>query len=258
MAPRAGFEPATKRLTAVCSTTELPRNIRSLFVAFTPYNKSLLVGLVFFVIIIIYCSIIFRKAICHYMESKSSANNLAGKMLIASPFTLYGDVFYKSLILVLSHTKHGSIGLIVNQRLNHVQLTRTFPAIDKNTDPLIDMVLPMYFGGPVEPERGFFIHSGEYAKNLLFKFSNNLSVSSNFEIVKDMATGNGPQKSLFIVGYTGWGAYQLEKELMNNLWIVAECDQQLVFAEGNEKKWATALKSIGIDKSHFLPKIANC
>ncbi|VEL25359.1 unnamed protein product [Protopolystoma xenopodis] len=74
-------------------------------------------------------------------------------------------------------------------------------------------------GGPVEHERGFFLHSDDYNENLLLKFQNHLAVSSNPKIPQDIVTGRGPKNSLFIVGYTAWKAGQLETEIKDNFWI---------------------------------------
>lgn len=185
-------------------------------------------------------------------------DNLSGKILIASPYTLYSDVFHKSLIYILSHTKDGSSGLIVNHLMSRMPLKSLFNAVNDTVANDTDMLLSIYLGGPVEIEKGFFLHSDEYDKNLLFKFQNNIAISSNTAILKDIAAGVGPKRSLFIVGYTGWGAGQLELELQNNFWIVSDCDQELIFSESNDEKWVVALKSLGIENAHFTAKLGHC
>ena len=186
--------------------------------------------------------------------------NLSEKILIASPYVLQGDVFHKSLIYILSHTKDGSIGLIVNHLVNRTPFKTLFKVMnDKdNIIPNNDLILPVYLGGPLELDRGFFLHSADYDKNLLFKFQDNLAVSSNTGILKDIAAGAGPKKSLFIIGYTSWKAGQLETELENNLWIVSDYDQDLIFSEEIEQKWHIALKRIGVDDSYFASIIGHC
>ena len=113
-------------------------------------------------------------------------DNLSGKILIASPFVLFGDVFHRSIIYVLSHTKDGSVGLIVNHLVNKVKFKALFQIIKNNSfdnNKKDDLTIPVYLGGPVELERGFFLHSNDYDKNVLFNFHDNLSVSSNIEIL---------------------------------------------------------------------------
>lgn len=188
----------------------------------------------------------------------STFTNLSGKILIASPYMLQGDVFHKSLIYVLSHTPEGSIGLIVNHPVNRMPMKSLFKALDKDMEVGGDLSLPIYLGGPIELEKAFLLHSGEYDKNLLFKFQDNLAVSSNAEILKDLAKGSGPASSMFIVGYTVWKQGELETELEDNFWLVTDCDKDLIFSEMNDQKWNTALKKLGIEDSQFASQIGHC
>ena len=133
---------------------------------------------------------------------------------------------------------------------------------DPETEPNIDLSLlnlEIHVGGPLELERGFFLHSAEYGKNLLFKPENSdLAVSSNIEILKDITTGAGPKLNMFTIGYTGWNAGQIEFEIQNNLWIVAEPDKDLIFGTDASSKWLNAFINLDIDSSDFVPHLANC
>ena len=188
-------------------------------------------------------------------------DNLSGKILIASPFVLFGDVFHRSIIYVLSHTKDGSVGLIVNHLVNKVKFKALFQIIKNNSfdnNKKDDLTIPVYLGGPVELERGFFLHSNDYDKNVLFNFHDNLAVSSNIEILEDIYAGIGPKDSLFVIGYTGWEAGQLELELENNLWIISDYDQSLIFSNSPEQKWHKALDHLGIANTCFASKAGHC
>lgn len=185
-------------------------------------------------------------------------NNLSGKVLIASPYTFGGGMFHKSLIYVVAHTETGSIGVIINHLINRLPLKSIIKSPKFPEDVKDDKMVPVYVGGPVEVQRAVLVHSDEYDKNLLFKFDDGLAVSSNIEIMKDLALGNGPQNSLFIVGYTGWKAGELEFELQNNFWIVSDFDKDLMFSERNELKWEIALNRLGIDESMFASTLGHC
>lgn len=176
--------------------------------------------------------------------------NLSNKILIASPYTLYGNIFYKSVIYVISHSIDGSIGLIINRPIKPTQLKSMFRNMDTKT---IDenVTMPIYIGGPVEVERGFVLHSDDYQKDILLNFQNHLAVSSNPNIIKDIVEGKGPKDSLFIVGYTSWEPGQMEEEIANNLWIVADYDKDLIFSLKDKNKWEIALQRLGIDDTHF-------
>ncbi len=185
-------------------------------------------------------------------------SDLTGKILIASPFAMEGNVFHKSLIYVIKHANEGSIGLIFNRPVRSALANSLFNKVDTNFN-FDDLELNIHIGGPVEVERGFFLHSSEYDKNLLFNPNQGeLAVSSNVQILQDIATGIGPKNSIFIVGYTGWGSGQLDFELENNLWIIADPDKELIFSENDSDKWAKALNIVGVSSNDFIPFVATC
>lgn len=183
--------------------------------------------------------------------------NLSGKILIASPLTVEGNLFHRALVYVLSHTKDGSVGLMLNRFVHSASFKTLFKTL--NDHPKAgDMNLKVYMGGPVEPERAFFLHSGEYNKNLLFQFQDNIAVSSNTDILLDIMDGSGPKEKLFFVGYTGWVSGQLETEIKNNQWIVSDFDRGLIFKQKDTDKWSTALHRLGIEGACFSPGAGCC
>lgn len=185
-------------------------------------------------------------------------SDLTGKILIASPFAMEGNVFHKSLIYVVKHANEGSIGLIFNRPVRSALANNLFNKVDANFN-FDNLELNIHIGGPVEVERGFFLHSSEYDKNLLFNPNQGeLAVSSNVQILQDIATGIGPKNSLFIVGYTGWGSGQLDFELEHNLWIIADPDKELIFSENDSDKWTKALNIVGVSSNDFIPFVATC
>jgi len=182
-------------------------------------------------------------------------HNLSGKTLVATPHVITKGIYHKSLIYMLSHTEEGAIGLIFNRLVNHIDLKSFFKI--KNDETTSPVMVPIYLGGPVEHEKGFFLHSTDYDKNLLLDFNNDLAVSSNVEISEDIVFGKGPKNSLFIVGYTAWKPGQLEEELEKNLWLIMDCGGEFIFADNPESKWHTALKHLGIDEAHFSLQTGN-
>lgn len=189
---------------------------------------------------------------------KQELSNVTGKILIASPYTMEGNVFYKSLIYVVNHSTQGSIGLIFNHPVQNVPVSNIFQKMDSNID-INKLKMNIYLGGPVEVERGFFLHSAEYNKNVLYsKKSDNIAISSSVDILQDIANGTGPKETIFIVGYTGWNPGQMEAEINDNLWIVANPDRKLIFDEHIKDKWQFALNSLGIEASHFVPTPGHC
>jgi putative transcriptional regulator len=152
-------------------------------------------------------------------------------------------------VYVLSHNNKGAIGLVINHAVNNVDSSVIFQSF--NIENSSKKSLPVHFGGPIEAEKGFILHTNDYNKDTILKSEDNpVALSSNLQILKDIAAGSGPEKSIFALGYAGWGAGQLENEL-NNFWIRVPFDKEIVFANDDERKWELALGSAGI-KSYTL------
>lgn len=192
------------------------------------------------------------------MKNNYSLDNLTGKLLIASPHYFFSDVFKKSVIYITCHDDKGAIGLIINRLVNHIPFDDVMKMVQKDSPSLSDGRLPIYLGGPVDPERGFILHSADYNKNLLLECPNNLAVSSNIEILKDIAKGAGPENSLFVLGYTGWGENQLHQEMSQNMWIVSDYHEDILFKSEDDSKWNAALKHIGVDNRVFSGGVGFC
>jgi putative transcriptional regulator len=185
-------------------------------------------------------------------------SNLTGKILIASPYTMEDNIFYQSIVYIVHHSDQGSVGFLVNRLIKNTPVNSLFKKAEFKLDLNI-LNLKIHIGGPLELERGFFLHSAEYNKNLLFKLENSeLAVSSNIEILKDITSGSGPKHSIFAIGYTGWGAGQLELEIQNNLWLLSEPDYDIIFGDDHTTKWSTALAKLNIDDTGFVPYVASC
>lgn len=195
-------------------------------------------------------------------DLQENKNRLAGKFLIASPYSADGGAFDKSLIYMVSHSHKGAMGLAVNNMVNKVSgdsLLDLFHGSDAK--PIEDLVLPIYLGGPVEQERGFILHTMEQCDDQqLIKMDgqNGFAISSNIEILRDIVKGSGPKQSIFMLGYSGWSSGQLEEEIEKGMWLVADSSKEVIFSGEKEDKWGAALESIGIDKSSYNPHIGNC
>lgn len=188
---------------------------------------------------------------------KNSQNfqSLAGKILIANPYCSFGDIFYKSILYIVAHSEYGSIGLIINKYANKLGLKKLYKISNKYIN---EQEKPILIGGPVEPERSFILHSSDYIKNIVFEKKGPLVVSSNVEIIKDILEGKGPSNSLVILGYTGWEAGQLEQEIKNNYWLIANADESLIFEDNQQMKWNNALSRIGIENQLLSPQMGMC
>jgi putative transcriptional regulator len=199
-------------------------------------------------------------------DDKSS--NLTGKFLIASPFVGLNDLFDKSLIYIAEHSVNGVVGLIVNNPIDplpcNINITKMFfnkKSKRFESDELNQLAndagnqLALFLGGPIDPERGFIIHSSDYQNDCLAKCSNDILISCSPNTLEKILDGSGPKSSLVVMGYTGWRAGQLEKEMAENLWVVTKGDANLMFQTPHELQWSAALKQVGVYEALFCGQI---
>ncbi len=172
--------------------------------------------------------------------------DLTGRMLIAMP-GMEDPRFEQSLIFVCAHSDEGAMGLVVNKRADDLKLSDLLEQLDMEAAPDARRLL-VNFGGPVETGRGFVLHDAGYRSSIsTLEVSAEFSMTATLDILEDMAGGEGPTSALVALGYAGWGPGQLENEIGQNGWLIAEASADLIFAKPNEAKWGAALGSMGID-----------
>lgn len=171
--------------------------------------------------------------------------NLTGKMLIAMPGM--GDPrFEHSVVLLCEHSAEGAMGLIVNKPNEDIDLAALLEQLDIEGARKVEGG-PVHFGGPVETGRGFVLHSPDYASVVTtVQVQDDLHMTATLDVLEDIGRGFGPAKYLLALGYSGWGAGQLEAEIAQNGWLTCDADARLVFDLPNASKWQAALESIGV------------
>ncbi len=181
-------------------------------------------------------------------------HSLEGHLLIAAP-ALQDPFFQRAVIYMCSHDANGAMGVIINYPVQNVKLDDILDQLDIDTGGM--HVLPIHFGGPVDANRGFVVHSSDYAAEGNIIEKNGISVSANIAVLQALAEGRGPTKGMLVLGYAGWSAGQLEDEIEKGSWIITAADPALVFATGDEKKWSDAVESLGIDLGHFSSDVGH-
>lgn len=169
---------------------------------------------------------------------------LAGKFLVASP-SLQESCFTRAVIYMCTHNEAGAMGIIVNYPIENVRIADIMMQLNMKSTTSRD--LPVHFGGPVESNRGFIIHSGEFITNGAIHQHDGMVVTSNADVLQAIANGSGPKQGFLALGYAGWTAGQLESEMESGNWIVVSATKQLLFDTGNELKWGLAIASLGFD-----------
>ena len=187
---------------------------------------------------------------------------MVGKILLATPSM--DDYFFKdSVVLVCHHDDEGSMGLI----LNHNQDINVFDVLDDMglcKDPkkrgfaqMRFEELPVHEAGPVDTYRGFVLHEAGRIYDSTMSVSPEIYLTTSKDILELIAEGKGPERFMLLLGYAGWGAGQLEQELIDNDWILAEASKELVFDTPISDQWALAAKRIGIERSQLTSKMGH-
>jgi putative transcriptional regulator len=182
---------------------------------------------------------------------------LEGQLLIAMPI-MTDKRFARSVIYMCAHSAEGAMGLIINQRASHISFPELLKQLGIATSgedgirvELADM--DVHVGGPVETGRGFVLHSSDYhASDSTLSIDDGVSLTATIDILKAIAGGRGPDKSILALGYAGWRAGQLESEIQANGWLHCQADLDLLFDRNLEQKYERALSKIGIDPSHLV------
>jgi putative transcriptional regulator len=184
-----------------------------------------------------------------------SADHLANQFLIAMP-GMVDPNFAGAVIYLFEHTERGAMGLVVN-RPTEVDLATLFDKIELKLEiaPLLEQ--PVYFGGPVQVERGFVLHEPEpnaaYSSSLVIP--GGLTMTTSKDVLEAVASGTGPKKFLMTLGYAGWGAGQLEEEITLNGWMNVPLSRQqmadIIFDTPSSQRYERAMSRLGFDLSHL-------
>lgn len=180
--------------------------------------------------------------------------NLSGYFLISTP-QMPDPRFKEQVIYLCAHTDEGAMGVVINTPHPEVSMIEV---LSSSLIPLPEGPLPpVYMGGPVETQSGFILYSSDYQTENAFEVTPGVSLSRDSRLLKDISKGCGPRDYLFLLGYAGWGAGQLECELMDNSWLTLPADIDVIFHTPDEFKWKKAAFGYGIDISLFSDSIGN-
>lgn len=186
--------------------------------------------------------------------SKEKFPSLCGKFLIAMPGM--GDVrFDKSVIYICAHSDEGAMGFIINQKLDNPKIPDFLCQLEIITEeerhelPKNALNKTMHSGGPVEPGRGFVLHSPDFTSESTVEVDGNIRLTATLEILRAIAMGSGPKLSFLALGYSGWSAGQLEDEIASNGWLVTDAEEALIYDSKNETKYKRSLKILGVDEA---------
>jgi putative transcriptional regulator len=178
---------------------------------------------------------------------------LGGQLLVAMPGMLDAR-FRKSVIYLCGHSEAGAMGLVINQRASRMTFRDLLVQLDIiEADQAIRLPRRISHahvlkGGPVETSRGFVLHSSDYQIDEVTQpVGRGVAMTATLDILRAMAKQEGPSSAVLALGYSGWGAGQLEREIAANGWLHCASDESILFDGDIETKYDRALRKIGID-----------
>ena len=185
--------------------------------------------------------------------SSASEFSLSGQLLVAMP-SIGDSRFDRTVIYICSHTDKGAMGFVINRpadEIAFIDVLRQLKIIEDDGQinlPEKAREIQVVHGGPVETSRGFVLHTLEPEPILgVVKIDGTIRLSANMDILHAVAKGDGPERVVFALGYSGWDAGQLEAEIQQNGWILCPSSDDLLFDDDFETKYERALAMIGVD-----------
>lgn len=175
-------------------------------------------------------------------------NYFSKQFLVAMP-GLEDSNFSHSVTLLCEHSDKGALGLVIN-RPTDLKLIEMLDQIKVDHaglagDPIV------YWGGPVQPERGFVVHSAPGGWDSTLQIDEDLFITTSRDILGAIGKGEGPQHYFVALGYAGWGEGQLESEILSNSWLNAPLDSQVLFRTPAPERWTAATRLLGVDVSQL-------
>jgi len=179
----------------------------------------------------------------HYLKGKFYSS-VKDHFLIATE-KMNDNRFSKTVIVMFESDENGAWGLVINKRLGTMPIALLIdPSLNtsEEREEMFKKNIPIFWGGPVDVKEIFILHSSEY-KSETTKNYGDISISQDYNILFDIAENKGPEKSLVILGYSGWGSGQLEGEMERDHWILSDIDLDITFDKDSNTKWNKAFKN---------------
>ena len=165
--------------------------------------------------------------------------SLTGQLLIAAP-TIGDPRFAHTVILMVKHDKQGALGIVINRPVGEQSIASLLEGTGEDVSGL-EGNLRVFAGGPVQPDLGFVVHSAEYRRDETMNVDGRVAMTASRQILRDIGRHRGPQKTLFALGYAGWGPGQLEGEMARHDWFTTPEEPKLIFDDDREGLWDDAM-----------------
>ncbi len=179
----------------------------------------------------------------------TDTTHMTGHLLIAMP-TMMDPNFHQTVTYICEHSDMGALGLVINRPLD-MGLGEVLEQLSLDSPDEALTAQPVLRGGPVQTERGFVLHESTREWEATMPVGESIFVTTSQDILASLATGNGPERALIVLGYAGWGAGQLDAEIRDNAWLSVLADPRIVFETPFERRWDEAARKLGVDLTNL-------
>ncbi len=174
-----------------------------------------------------------------------SVSSLSRQLLVALP-SLDDAHFSRTVVLLCQHDDNGAMGIVIN-RASEFSMGELFRQIEVEGGSPELQARTVLAGGPLHGERGYVLHDGARGWDSSIRLADGLSLTTSRDVLQAMAAGTGPVHALVALGYAGWGAGQLEREIADGSWMTAPADFELLFEQPLEQRWLAAAGRVGVN-----------
>lgn len=173
--------------------------------------------------------------------------NLKNHFIIAMP-SLDDSLFNRSVVYICEHNRDGAMGIIINKPINDLNVQTVLSKLDITPyKSCAELEQPVFIGGPLAEEQGFILHSPQQGFSSSIAISDELMITTSLDVLKSIGSPEQPKDLLLSLGYASWGDMQLEYEIAQNDWLVADVNTDIIFSQPIDERWYLAAKSIGIN-----------
>lgn len=178
-------------------------------------------------------------------EHHTLSESLAGHLLVATP-QMTDPRFRRAVIFMCQHDTEAAMGLIINQPNTDLSFQKLTEHLNLE-QPCLDTDEPVFTGGPVEPQRGYILHTDDQMLPETIPIANGICLSLHVDMIAEITRGLGPSFSKVMLGYAGWSAGQLEDEMRENMWVHLPASTDILFRTDTESLWNKSFARIGLN-----------
>ena len=179
------------------------------------------------------------------------AASLTSHFIIAMPL-MKDPNFEHTVTYICQHNEEGALGIVINRTIE-LTVGEVLDQMQIAPGESGKSNQPVHYGGPVQTERGFILHEGIGNWDSTLQVSADTALTTSKDILEAMATNSGPERALLALGYAGWGAGQIERELIENAWLSWPADNELIFSTPVSQRWSRAVELLGVDLNSLSP-----